>query len=50
MILTEEMIKKLPVLTEEQEKTEFWDEDEFINEGLKEYDNTMKEIMERYGN
>ena len=49
MILTEEMIKKLPVLTEEQEMTEFFGEEEFINEGLKEYDNTMKEILERYG-
>ena len=50
MILTEEMIKNLPVMTEEEEKTDYYDElffNEDINSLLEEFNNEMK-ILTNY--
>lgn len=47
-ILTEEMIKNLPVITEEEEKNNYWDADEFINEGLIKFDKAIAEIDKLY--
>ncbi len=44
MILTEEMIKKLPIITEEQLHNEYWNADEFVTEGLRQFDEAIKEI------
>lgn len=44
MILTEELIKNLPILTEEEEKNKYWDAEEFINEGLAKFDKAIAEI------
>ncbi|MCQ2083289.1 MAG: hypothetical protein MJY58_02170 [Bacteroidaceae bacterium] len=48
MILTEEMIKSLPVITEEEEKNNYWDAEEFINEGLAKFDKAIAEIDKLY--
>ena len=51
MILTEEMIKNLPVITEEEEKTDYYDESFFnedINSLLEEFNNEMKNIDKLY--
>lgn len=44
MRLTEEMIKKLPIITEEQLHNEYWYADEFIAEGLRRFGESIKEI------
>ena len=48
MILTEEMIKSLPLITEEEEKNNYWDAEEFINEGLAKFDKAIAEIDKLY--
>ena len=51
MILTEEMIKNLPVITEEEEKNDYYDES-FFEEDLKalleEFNNEVKNIDKLY--
>ena len=46
MILSDEFINSLPTITEEQEANEFWNPDEFVEIGMKEYDKTMNRILE----
>ena len=41
MIFTDYILKCLPVISEDQEDSEFWHPEEFIQVGLQEYDNTM---------
>ena len=51
MILTEDMIKNLPVITEEEEKNDYYDES-FFEEDLKalleEFNNEVKNIDKLY--
>jgi hypothetical protein len=44
MTLTKEMINSFPTITEEEEKNEFWDPDEFIRIGMAEFDKAIAEI------
>ena len=46
MIFTDYILKCLPVISEDQEDSESWHAEEFIQVGLQEYDNTMKYVLE----
>lgn len=51
MILTEEMIANLPVITEEEEKDYYWTEeeiDEFIRRDLERFQKAFAEIDKLY--
>lgn len=49
MVLTEEMIKKLPVITEEDMKGSQYSQDEFLNEVLNESEIMLEEIERECG-
>lgn len=44
MILTEDMIGRLPIVSDEQLRNEYWNADEFIADGLRRFDEAIKEI------
>lgn len=48
MILTEEMIKKLPVLTEEEMKEISLSKEELIERAIREFNNEADRIDEEY--
>lgn len=46
MIFTDEMLNSLPVISEDQDVSDFWDPEEFIQVGLQEYDKTMNQVLD----
>ena len=48
MIFTDEMINNIPTITEEEERNDYWDAEEFINEGLAKFDKAISEIDKLY--
>lgn len=46
MIFTDEMLNSLPVISEYQDVSDFWDSEEFIQVCLQEYDKTMNQVLD----